>query len=618
MEVQINKKKLRIDPKSAIGKGGEADVYDIGQNRALKIFKTPKHPDFTGLVSEQGNARLRIIEQQKKLPKFPRLNHKRVIAPVDLVYQGKKIVGYTMNLIKNAEPIMMYSKKGFRMQGADDEAVRNVFQDMHVTLKAIHEKGLVIGDFNDLNILVRNDEAYFIDTDSWQYANFSCHVFTAKFLDPLLVDKNATEFLPIRPFNKSADWYSFAVMYFQSLLFVDPYGGVYRPKKKVDRLNGNLRPLKRITVFHSEVRYPKPARPYEVLPDDLLHHFDKIFVKDKRGIFPKNLLELSWQTCSKCGQTHARQKCPNCFEAAIASIKESITVRGKVKVQTIFRTSGNILFATWQNGLKFLYHEKKTFYREGERKILSGKLRPGIRYRIQGESTLMGQGQQLVQIDKTGEVKRTIIDSLNNLSMFDTNKKNLFFLQNGYLNRQEEWAPRRIGEVLLGQTLFWIGDKQGFGFYRAGNLSEVFLFPMNGRGLKYVNDFVFPSGQLLDSTCFIADNLFWFLFSVKAKGQTKNYCYLINNETKIVARAEAFQSDGTWLGEIRGKLALVNLLLSATDDGIVRIVDQNGQLYQEKSFPDTEHFVQADSHILAGDNGLYVVGQRRIDFIQLF
>jgi hypothetical protein len=36
-----SRKRFRTDPAKSIGKGGEADVYDVGDGTALKIFKTP-------------------------------------------------------------------------------------------------------------------------------------------------------------------------------------------------------------------------------------------------------------------------------------------------------------------------------------------------------------------------------------------------------------------------------------------------------------------------------------------------------------------------------------------------------------------------------------------------
>ena len=617
MEIAIKNKKYRLTPGMAIGKGGEADVYKIDKNKALKIFKTPKHPDLSGQKEEQQKANSRIVEQQKKLPKFPNLKYDRIISPLDMAFRGKKIAGYTMNLVKNAEPIMMYSKKGFRLQGASDEQVMKIFQDMHGTLRMIHKSGLIIGDYNDLNILVKDEKAYFIDVDSWQYGGFYCHAFTAKFLDPLFADSRAKHFILAKPFDSEADWYAYAVMYFQSLLFVDPYGGVYRPSNKKNRLNEGQRPLKRITVFHNEVRYPKPARTLEVLPDDLLHYFEEVFVRDKREIFPESYLKLEWKKCPKCKQIYARANCPNCKSAAREAVKETIIIRGKIKARPIVKTNGQILFASWSNGLQWLVYEDGRYLREGKKKILTGSLIPGIRYRIQGDNTILGQGRQLVIINKKEEVKKITIDSLNNLSIFDANDNNIFYLQNGMLYRLDEWVPLRIGEALADQTLFWTGEKIGFGFYRAGMLSEAFVFNPNRVGLVYVKNFVFPPGKLIDSTCFFSDNLIWFFISMMDKGKAINYSYLYNFKGELISKASNAGENNVWLNEIRGKIALGNFLLSATDDGIVRIENNQGRLIEVRNFPDTEAFTQSDSHILAGDNGLYIIGGKQINHIEL-
>ena len=55
-------------------------------------------------------------------------------------------------------------------------------------------------------------------------------------------------------------------MLMQCLLFVGPYGGVYRPKDPAHRVR-EARPVHRMTIFHPEVQYPKPAIPYGTLPE---------------------------------------------------------------------------------------------------------------------------------------------------------------------------------------------------------------------------------------------------------------------------------------------------------------------------------------------------------------
>ena len=147
--------------------------------------------------------------------------------------------------------------------------VLQIFKDLHGTVMGIHGKQVVIGDFNDLNVLVKGTEAYMVDADSFQFGRFPCRVFTARFVDPLLCDPKSHSPMLVKPHNSESDWYAYAVMLMQCLLYVDPYGGVYIPKDRAKKIPHPQRPLKRVTIFNPEVRYPKPAVHYNVLPDDL-------------------------------------------------------------------------------------------------------------------------------------------------------------------------------------------------------------------------------------------------------------------------------------------------------------------------------------------------------------
>lgn len=81
MDILINGQRVQIHPRQAIAKGGEADIFDLGQGKALKLFKPPNHPDYQGLPSEQQAAIARIAEHQQKLPQFPTQVPKRVVKP---------------------------------------------------------------------------------------------------------------------------------------------------------------------------------------------------------------------------------------------------------------------------------------------------------------------------------------------------------------------------------------------------------------------------------------------------------------------------------------------------------------------------------------------------------
>ena len=260
MNAYIDGKAVTIDPARALGKGGEADVFDIGNNTALKIYKTPDHPDFAGNPTEQEYVRNRIKGIQEKLREFPKTLPERVVTPKNLATDqyNSRIVGYTMRLVPGAEPLARYAERNFRRTaGISTPAVINVLRDLHATVNRVHETGTIVGDFSDLNVLVSGDAAYLIDADSFQFGKFICPMFTERFVDPLLCDQNKASLTLICPHRCSSDWYAFAVMLMQCLLFVHPYGGIYRPKEESKRMLAGARPLHRITIFNPEVVYPE-------------------------------------------------------------------------------------------------------------------------------------------------------------------------------------------------------------------------------------------------------------------------------------------------------------------------------------------------------------------------
>lgn len=620
MEVYLRGIRITLDPSKSIGKGGEADVFLVDNDKALKVFKKPNHPDYAGFPQEQQAARERIAEHQRKLIVFPRNLPSRVIMPEDLATDSAgKILGYTMRFIRGAEPLLRYGERPFRQAGIDNTKMVEIFRDLHKSVSEIHQAKVVIGDFNDLNVLVSGSAGYLIDADSFQFGEFLCRMFAAKFVDPLLCDPQQSELVLIRPHNPDSDWYAFSIMLMQCLLFVDPYGGIYLPKDKSKKIPQGKRPLHRITVFHPEVRYPKPAVPYTVLPDDLLEHLHRVFEKDFRSSFPSKLLEIRWTHCLNCGLEHARNVCPVCASPAPSSIKEITTIRGKVIVTKIFRTPGVILFAAFQNEeLKWLYHEDSDkFKREDGIVVIRGDLDPQMRYRIFGGSTLLAKGNQLVTLTPNQPASRIMVDCYGNLPIFDTNERSRYWLESGRLMRDAQFGPAYIGDVLPGQTLFWVGSYFGFGFYRAGNLSIAFVFDTERPG---INDAVrLPpfSGQLIDSTCVFSKDRCWFFTSAQESGAIVNRCAVIKPDGSIEAIAKSDKGESNWLSNIRGKCAAGSFLLSATDEGIVRVEPDRGQIVQTRDFPDTEPFVNANCHLFPGKGVLYVVDRQEIRTLKI-
>src|SRR3989338_3336803 len=128
---------VRLTPRQSIGKGGEADVYALGNGQAAKIFKPPDHPDFSGFPNEARMAEERLRVHQKKLPALMGFRGNvpaAMILPDDVLREranGGSIVGYVMPLVTGAETLLRYSDRSFRDQGIANDVVDRIFLRLH-------------------------------------------------------------------------------------------------------------------------------------------------------------------------------------------------------------------------------------------------------------------------------------------------------------------------------------------------------------------------------------------------------------------------------------------------------------------------------------------------------
>ncbi|HTM23348.1 MAG TPA: hypothetical protein VL172_22655, partial [Kofleriaceae bacterium] len=327
-----------VDPARLLGTGGEAEVYDVGGGRALKLFKPPDHPDLAGQPAAQEAARRRLAELPERLAEFPRGLPARVVAPERVATRGRRgpVAGYLMRLVPGAESMWSLGDLAARRRpGAGNRAVA-VLRDLHATVSAVHAAGVVIGDFNDLNVLVAGERTHLIDADSFQYGRWPCPLFTERFVDPRLCDADALVLR--RPHDPDSDWYAFAAMLVRLLLGVGPWGGVHRPPSG-PAVAPAARPLHRISFLHRDVIPPRAAIPARALPDELLSHLAAIFERDQRGPFPATLLDrLRWTFCPTCNAEHARPICPTC--AGTPTHLPSLTIRGHLRVEVLDELPG--------------------------------------------------------------------------------------------------------------------------------------------------------------------------------------------------------------------------------------------------------------------------------------
>lgn len=322
MKVVVDKDTIDLARVPLLGHGGEADVYDLGA-RVLKLYKGPKHPDVAGDPMRVHAAAERLADAEARLSSFPRNLPARVAKPRALARDVRKkaVVGYVMDRCDGRPLYELAEPRVRRAGGVDLTALVGALRDLHGTVAALHAAGVVIGDFNDGNVLVAlrqgsgraEGEAWLIDADSFAWGAWACPMFTERFVDPRLCDRAQAAPALARPHDALSDWFAYTVMLFRTLCWVGPYGGVYQPADPARRVPPAARPLRGPSVFDPGVVYPRAAAPLAGLTDELLDHFTAVFDHGRRGPFPAALLDrLRLHRCATCGVDHVRPRCPSC------------------------------------------------------------------------------------------------------------------------------------------------------------------------------------------------------------------------------------------------------------------------------------------------------------------
>ena len=670
MNVYLDSRRVALDPAAAIGQGGEAEVFDIGGGQALKIFKGPQHPDYGGSPPEQDAAGRRLALHQSKLPGFPAGVPERVIAPARLATdrkRGGRIVGYSMRLVAGAELLARYADPQMRRQAQGlatpgNQAVA-VLRDLHATVTALHRAGVIIGDFNDSNVLVSGQRAYLIDADSFQFGGYPCTVFTERFVDPLLCDPAAAAPALCQPYSDQSDWYAFHVMVMRTLLGVGPYGGVYRPGDPARRIPQATRPLRRVTVFDPEVVYPKPALPYDLLPDALLGRLQDVFCRDRRGPMPPALLDdLRFTRCLGCGVEHARDLCPRCrpgLTRPAHAHAPAAQVHGRLRADELAVVAGVIVAARIAGDTLMYLSLDAGRLRDHTGAILATSLRPRAHrmFACWPDGAIVADAGHVRVLTRAGAATPArpgpgvsidlhagashgfdIESSAGSVIGADTcaSETALCVSANG---RHVAWAgggrllcwrgggragaaalgPTDLGAVLRGQTRLWLGDTLGFGLYRAGALAVGFVFDVERRGLDDRVALPAMRGRVEHVACAVGSDRVWLFWREHRQGREIARCALIAASGALLATAESDPGDlaegdpGAWLQAGAAATAVGPYLFAPTDAGIVRVEAHGNALRESRSFPDTEPLVSAGDRLMSSPaGGLYLVKSDRI------
>lgn len=666
--VYIDNTAVNLSPNDLIGEGGEAEVYQISNtSTAVKLFKRDTHPQYqmkgTAGKAMQTAARARVREMQQKLPKFPHGLAPNVVEPDQMVYDTsnarRQIVGYTMPRITPGHSLRDYAQRAFReSSGIGLETIVELFAGLHQTISSLHRHDVVIGDFNQLNILVSGTSAYLIDADSMQYCGFQCKTYSPRYADPLILENTVGQITMVRPHTKETDWYAFAILLFECLLYVHPYGGVFKPADPSKRVSPEDRPLHRISILHPEVRYPTVAIPFCTLPFSVQQFYEQLLTNDLREEIPLQLL-LSLHPVKKqvvcaggnnatAGMNLAGSITAHKANAAGSNVGSNQGVgrnnglrlisgstpvialkggstKGGAHSRVVFSTTGVILKVDFDgSSLRYLYHEEGQFIREDGRVLFSGNLDPSLKFALSGTSTLCGKGTRSFVFGVDGLVTPLNAESYRgHQPIFDSNSQNFFFVQDGQLFRYSPSASKLVDDVFREQTRIWMGPEFGFGFYLAGEFRRAFLFDKEepGRTLIEIDAL---SGKLIDVECRFSPRRLWLIASIERNGQIFNRLAAIDKSGRTLEIKEEMEGSGSWMDHISSSCAAsfplqsgghLEALLVATADGIVQIESSARLLVETKLYAGTNDHVQPGEQMLFTPSGLYAWNSNSIRLI---
>ncbi|MBC8229713.1 SUMF1/EgtB/PvdO family nonheme iron enzyme [bacterium] len=282
MRLQRENTKSIITLGSIIATGGEAKIYEIvGDNTSVaKLYHQPTN------VHER---KLAVMIANPPDDPMAARGHVSIAWPLELLRSTNRqhqFVGFLMPRVSQQRPIIdFYNPKSRRQQRPlfNWLYLHRTARNLAAAVGAIHNKGYVIGDVNESNILVADTALVtLVDTDSFQVCdpqkgnNYRCPVGKPEFTPPELQGKM---FASIDR-TVEHDRFGLATLIFQLLMEgIHPFAGVFQrlgePPLLEDRISSGHFPYatgRRVPYLPTRV-----APPFDILHPELRRLFVQCF-----------------------------------------------------------------------------------------------------------------------------------------------------------------------------------------------------------------------------------------------------------------------------------------------------------------------------------------------------
>ncbi len=282
---------VSLDESGRLGSGGEARIYAVAADPALvaKIWHRP---------TAERARKVEVMVANPPADPMAGHSHISIAWPLDPLLsreRSPRCVGFLMARVQGMRPIIdFYNPKSRRQKCPlfNFYYLLRTGRNLATAIRALHERGYVVGDLNESNILVSEKALVtLVDTDSFQVWDASggtlyrCRVGKPEFTPPELQGQRFA-LVNREPVH---DLFGLGIVLFHLLMEgTHPFAGAYRGRGEPPTIE------QRIAAGHFPYDDPPPplfgpkpaAPPFEVLHPALQEHFQRCFRdghRDPRG-----------------------------------------------------------------------------------------------------------------------------------------------------------------------------------------------------------------------------------------------------------------------------------------------------------------------------------------------
>ncbi len=260
-------KTITINDKDEINRGGEG-----------KIMLIKNQPDYVAKIfhSAQDN------KLENKLLDLKKLDDSIFITPYELLYDNGQLKGYTMKYLGGDYFAIstIFSKNFCQKNNVTDDFKKEIAKKLHQAIENAHSNNIVIGDFNQFNIMINKQaDVKIIDTDSFETPG---NIHSGVLLEDI------RDYLYNGDVSINSDYFALSVILFYMLTFTHPFKGIHSNYKSLRE-----RMINKLPVFISSIDLKTPNCYVPITDNNIQSLFSKHYIDGERFLISLENIQIA-------------------------------------------------------------------------------------------------------------------------------------------------------------------------------------------------------------------------------------------------------------------------------------------------------------------------------------